>query len=1196
MREAFRTVASLLLSTIVMAIGTAGSVQAQTFQGGLRGTVRDGQGVVPAATVILVNQETKVSRETVSNAAGEYSFPAVAPGTYTIRANITGFKTFELKDVRIGTQQFVNLDVALEVGTITETITVTGQSPLIETGTASTGETLEKKTLESLPTIGRNVFLMANMVPTMVTSGDTHWNRMQDQTGASLISLGGGGVRQNNYLLDGFPVTDIQNRSATNPSIESVEEVKVQVHTYDAEMGRTGGGVFNVTARSGTNAYRGSGYVQIRPNALIKENFFLKQQEAQLGPKKDPVTGQPLGKPDEYWHNGGGGFGGPIVKNKTFFWFAIEGYRDGLAQNGSLRFPTLAERNGDFSATTDAQGRPIRIFDPLTTRLVNGVQTRDQISCNGRLNVICPERMNPVGRNTVGYLPIPDFDVSNGASNYFKGDVVKDQALQTTVKLDHQFSGNASLSGFYLRQETHEPNTNFFVENKFAAPSYQLDRWVNAVTINNTYVINSSMVTTMRFGWNAFDDDNRLPFPFDAHTLGFNPTFADAIPVQKFPAYTFTGYNGTGFTGQQDRRYYSYGFNGTLTKLYSAHSFKMGADYRQLGVDALTYGQSAGDFTFNGTFTQGPNALSPSAATGNSIADLLLGYPSSGTMALPTPIHAFTRYYSAFIQDDWRPSGRLTINFGLRLEHEGGLVEENDHFTVGFDYDTISPLNSKVTLPVDPLTGQRPQVKGGLIFAGVNGAPRHQGNPPAVKVSPRGGVVFSVNPKTVVRGGYGIFYGPWNYPAPGTTGYAQYGYTGSTTLSQNTLVPITSIDNPFPGGLQQPTENRLGLLTGTGGNIGFIDPDKGAPRVQQYSFDVQRELPGGMSVTIGYVGSRGSNLGWGGTSNTSININQLDPKYFALGTQLTQAVPNPFFGIPEAGSFANQSTIQRGQLLRPFPQFGNISMTQSTGAKSLYHAAVFTVRKRSTDWWGGSVTYTFSRLEDNQFGQDNYYSSAPGVLDNYTVIPGSAQFNPDSLYGLSLLDSPHKLVVSPIVQLPFGSGRRYFDQEGMLDYLIGGWTVSFVGSIQSGFPLGVSQNNNNTGLFGANQRPNVKPGVAFLMPGDITERLKEDVVNNNKYLNPDAFELAPAQTFGNAPRILPGVRGPGRASLDMALSKDIRTNRNSKLVVRVEVINMTNTPYYAGFASLAFGNAQFSQVTTQANYSRLTQITLRYVW
>jgi hypothetical protein len=246
-------------------------------------------------------------------------------------------------------------------------------------------------------------------------------------------------------------------------------------------------------------------------------------------------------------------------------------------------------------------------------------------------------------------------------------------------------------------------------------------------------------------------------------------------------------------------------------------------------------------------------------------------------------------------------------------------------------------------------------------------------------------------------------------------------------------------------------------------------------------------------------------------------------------------------------------------------------------------------------WWAGSITYTLSKLEDNQFGQDNYYSAAPGLLDNYTVIPGSAQYNPDSLYGLSLLDSPHKLVISPIVQIPVGEGRRYLNDLGALDYLIGGWTVSFVGTIQSGFPLGVTQNNNNTGLFGANQRPNVKPGVDFLTPGEITDRLKQDI-NDNRYLNVDAFELATAQTFGNAPRILPGVRGPGRSGLDMALSKDIRMNGDSKLVLRIEVINLTNTPWYAGFASTAFGNAQFGQITTQANYSRLTQITARYVW
>ncbi len=1186
MRANPRCMVSVLLVAAITA-GAGSAASAQTFQGSLRGSVRDVQGVVPAATVLLVNEQTKVSRQTVTNAAGEYVFPAVDPGTYTVRANITGFKTFVQTGVRIGAQQALTLDVGLEVGTLEETVTVTGEATLIETATASTGETLEKKALESLPTIGRNVFLMAHFVPTMVTSGDTHWNRMQDQTGASLISLGGGGVRQNNYLLDGFPVTDIQNRSATNPSIEAVEEVKVQVHTYDAEMGRTGGGVFNVAAKSGTNRYRGSGYIQIRPNALINENFFLKQRRDQ--------TGQGGSKLTEYWHNGGGGFGGPIVQNKAFFWFSTESYRDGLTQNGTLRFPTLAERAGDFSATRDTQGRVVNIYDPLTTRLVGTQQVRDPISCNGRLNVICPERFNPVGLALVGYLPVPDSNASNGSPNYFQGDVVKDQARQFTFKADHQINSRMSLGAFYLNQVTHEPNTNFFRENKFAAPSYQLDRVVNALTINNTYVVSSNLVATLRFGWNQFDDNNNLPFDFDAHTLGFNPAFADAIPLQKFPALTLTGYNGTGFTGASDRKYYSYGFNGTINKLFGSHSLKVGADYRFIGVDALSYGQSAGDFTFNSTFTQGPNALSPTAATGNAIADLLLGYMSSGTIPISTPINSFTRYYSAFIQDDWRPGPRLTVNYGLRLEHEDGLREANDHFTVGFDRESINPLNSKVTLPVDPLTGEQRQVRGGLIFAGVNGAPRHQGNPPAVKVSPRGGVVFSFNPATVFRAGYGIFYGPWNYPAPGTTAYAQYGYSGTSTVSQNTLVPIVSIDNPFPGGLTQPSENTLGLLTGAGGNIGFIDPAKGAPRMQQYSFDLQRQLPGNMSVTVGYVGARGDNLGWGGTADTSININQLDPKYFALGTQLTQAVPNPFFGIPEAGAFGSQATIQRGQLLRPFPQFGNISMTQSTGARSIYHAGVFSLRKRYGGWWSGSITYTLSRLEDNQFGQSNFYSAAPGVLDNYTVIPGSPQYNPDSLYGLSLLDSPHKLVISPMIQLPFGVGRQYVNEEGWLDYVIGGWSLAFVASIQSGFPVGVTQNNNNTGLFGSNQRPNLKPGVPIQVAGDITDRLTNSITDN-LYLDPAAFEGAPAFTFGNSPRILPGVRGPGRSSIDLALNKDFRTGGSSRLVLRIEVINLTNTPWYAGFASTAFGNAQFGQITTQANYSRLTQITARFSW
>jgi trimeric autotransporter adhesin len=270
-----------------------------------------------------------------------------------------------------------------------------------------------------------------------------------------------------------------------------------------------------------------------------------------------------------------------------------------------------------------------------------------------------------------------------------------------------------------------------------------------------------------------------------------------------------------------------------------------------------------------------------------------------------------------------------------------------------------------------------------------------------VKLSPRAGVVFSLNDRTVLRGGYGLFWSPWQYAANNSVGYS-----ATTTLQQNTNIPITSIDNPFPNGLTQPTGNALGLASGTSSAISFVDPTRDAPRVHQYSFDVQRELPGDMSVTVGYIGSTGRHLGYA----ANININQLDPKYLELGNQLTQLVPNPFFGVAGAGSFATRSTIERNQLLRPFPQFDNINMQETTAARSQYHAGVIQLRKRVTGWWGGNASYTYSRLEDNQFGQGNYYTSAPGVLNNYTVIDGSPYFNPDAEYGRSLLDSPHKFV------------------------------------------------------------------------------------------------------------------------------------------------------------------------------------------
>ncbi len=1146
------TVAAL---AAVLVILSAAGLAAQSSTGGMRGTVKDAQGVIPGATVTIVNDANGTSRETVSNESGEYSFPALDPGAYSVKVAVPGFRTFERKGVRVNTQANVGLDITLEVGSLEETITVTADAPLIETTNASTGGVVDQKTLESIPTAGRSVFLMATLEPTVQSTENAHWNRMQDQQGNSGLSMGGGAVRSNNFLVEGFPVTDLQNRASTNPTMEAVGEMKVQVHTYDAEMGRTGGGVMNMTARSGTNQWRGSGYTVIRPETWAQQLLIpslLKQPNLR-----------------EQWKNGGGGGGGPIVKNKTFFWVAGEKYIDNQPQQNSYLVPTQAELRGDFSQTTRSGALNV-IKDPLTGLPFPG-------------NVIPADRLNAVGAKIASYLPTADTQVDNGSSNFSMTDLLPNKAYQITTKLDHHFNDKIALNGFMLRQVSHEASANYNPTNKFVGGSYQLDRTIKTFVVNNTYVLNSSTVLTLRGGYNKFDDNYNLPYEFDAKALFNNPTLTSQMSdTNRFPTTAITGYKGTGFTARQSNGYYQYGTNGTLSKLSGRHSFKFGGDYRVLGVKSLNYGASTGSYTFTGTYS------------GNALADLLLGYPQSGNIPLNAQLDGFVNYSAGYAQDDWRINDRLTINYGLRLEHETGLAEKNNNLTVDFDKTVVSPLNSSVNV-IDPVTQQRRTIVGGLVFAGQNGAKTQQGNQPAIKAAPRVGVVYSLDEKTVLRSGWGLYYAPWVYPSAGTNSWGQYGFAATTDVPQSTgSVPTVSMSNPFPAGLVQPSGTSLGYLTGVGGTIQFVDPNKGAPKVQQYSADLQRELPMGMSLTLNYTGLTGSNLGWGGTSNTLININQLDPKYQALGPGVTtQQVDNPFYGVAAAGPLASQPKIAYGQLLRPFPQFQDVNMMQSTGAHSQYHAGIVQIRKRNSGLWGGNFSYTYSRLKDNQFGQGNYYSSAPGLQNNYTVVPGSPYYNPDQEYGLSLLNSPHKVVIAPTLNLPFGSGHKWL-QSGVAGAALGGWSVTTVVTFQSGFPIGVSQNVTGTQyLFGGTLRPNLVDGQDVIVAGDITDRIRANT-SDNLFLNKAAFSATALNAFGNAPRILPGAFSPWRNNVDLSVSKNLKTGGQTSASFRLEVLNLLNQVQWAAPASTAFGNSSFGQITNQANNMRMVQATIRF--
>jgi hypothetical protein len=1144
---------------------------AQTFTGGLRGAVRDANGVVPGVTVTLTNDATGAVRDAVSNAEGQYNFAAVPPGNYTVKAELTGFRAYENRGLRIAAQQFVTLDITLEVGQLQETITVTGAAPLIDTSNATGGGVISTEQLSTLPSGGRSAFLFAVTLPTVVASGDPQFNRQQDQTNASLLSLGGGTRRGNNYLVDGVPVTDLRNRASANPSIEALDDVAVQVHQYDAEAGRTGGGTFNVATRSGTNSWRASGFYQTRPRWGMANNYFVEK------------AGGPL--PETYFHLGGGGFGGPIARNRTFFWASMEGYGSNTTRNGSSRVPTAREKAGDFSRTTDAAGNLQVIYDPLTGD-ANG---------NGRTpfpgNIIPANRLNPVAVKMLSYMPNPDTDVSNGQANYVRSAEINDRAMMYTGKVDHRFSDGVSLSGFYLYNATDEPcgnvlypglsDPNRFIDNS----DYLLIRRVHTLALNNTWLPSSNTVVTLRYGMTKFIDDDTLSIDFDPSTLGFASAYSSAIQTPKFPIVNLNSdYYAMGAIDPTDRNWYSWSANATVSKLVGRHTFKMGFDYRNIGNETQSYSGGAGVFNFDRRYTSAvatSNGINGATPSGNALASLLLGYPSGdpgnlSRILVSEPANYFVNYFGGYIQDDVRVSSRFTLNYGVRLEHETGLMEEEDRFTVGFDR-TVNPGGALGA------AGAR----GGLMYAGVNGNPTVQGDQPAMKFSPRVGFVYSMNPKTVVRGGYGIYQAPWNYQAVGSANYGQVGFSQNTFMVQGQFRPTADLTNPFPAGVNQPRGNALGVLEGYGSNIEFIDQDKKAPYVQQYSIDVNRELPGNMAIGFEYNGATGRNLGLGGSNDGTININQLDPVHLALGSAALNAqVPNPFAGLLP-GTNLNGTTISRAQSLRPFPQFGNILMRQNTGGKNQYHAAIMKFEKRMSNGWGGRINYTYSRLRDNQFGETNSYQSTNGNMQN--------AYDLDAEYTVGLLDVPHKIAISPTVELPFGEGKRWA-QNGVGAAVLGDWTISSIITFESGFPFSVQNNDNQLSAYGFQvQRPNLT-GAELETSGSREDRLYAPPVSTNTWINPAGF-VHPGLALGDpTTRTLPDARTPHRNNWDFVASKNIRLGGSHRAQIRLEVLNITNTVKAAatGTGNRSFGNASFGRVDTQRGFMRLTQLMFRY--
>jgi hypothetical protein len=1150
-----------ILALLVSAVAVA-----QTFQGALRGRIVDPNGAVTAsAKITLTDEGTQIARSTVTNSDGEYTFASVTPATYTVTVEAPGFKKLEQKGVAVATQAAVTLDLQLELGQVSEEVTVTSEAPPLQTADASTGQLINTQQIDDLPLLGRNPFLTGKLAQSVVFAGNPTFTRMQDQNGNSQFSIAGGPLRTNNYLVDGISIADSNNRAVILPSPEAVQELKVQASTYDAEVGRTGGGTFNTLLRSGSNDLHGSAVGHIRETDWLANTFFANRAG-------QPIANQP-------YRDWAFSLGGPIIipkvyngKNRTFFFASDESYRQQSGSTTTLSVPTPLERVGNFSQSFTKAGKLQVIYDPSTTNPTTGART----PFPG--NIIPASDLSPIGQAIASYYPSPNAPTPYyQAPNYNFTGSFPNRGDQRIFKVDHDFTSWFRASASYIHQKTFETDSPLDVFSNPATPGQTLccDRKVDATGANATITPNPTTVISVRWGFNRFySRTTQFSAGFDLGTLGFPESLIGITPNTAFPAITlgsavngcsdpsssadFANYGGG--CANQDV-YYSRTFNVTASKFLGRHSIKAGFDFRTLH-DFGTPATGPTSLGFTDVFTRA-TPQTTTAGTGSDLATLLLGYPTSGQMSVVTSFNDFIRYYGGFVQDDFRVTPKLTLNLGLRFEYESGIQEENNKLVVGFNPNVPNPLQASVT---------GLQIPGQVEYAGVNGNPTQTGNALGVKFAPRFGFAYAVNNKTVVRGGYGIYWAPTFFSFQNAIGYSQ-----TTTIVASTngnFTPATSLANPYPNGLLQPGGNSLGGLSGVGQAVTVLSPTaQSAGYVQEYSLEVQRELPQNFVITVGALGSHSLHL-----LESGQNIDQLNPSYFGLGSALTASVPNPMYGNGGVGTVGTPK-VTAAQLLLPYPQYTSLTLNNNDTGSARYYSFYIRAQRRFSNGLSLLASYTWSRSMDNLLG----VSTAGASL---IVGEAGAQnaYNLNGEWSLSTQDVPNRFTTAITYELPFGRGKLFLNRTNrFLNYAVGGWSVNALSTIQSGFPLFVTQPNNNSVIGASYQRPNAT-GISPTTAGSTDQRIYD-------WLNPAAFSQAPRFTFGDISRFI-NTRGPGLFDWDFSVFKSFLITERINAQFRAESFNATNTVEF-GNPNTTFTSPTFGVITSQINIPRLIQLGVR---
>jgi len=1132
---------------------------AQDPRGTITGRVLDPSGsAIPKARVRATNEATQVVASTTANDSANFAIPFLIPGTYTLTAEAPGFKGFSRPGIQVRISDTVAVDIAMEIGTATEIVDVRSEAPVLDTATASLGNVVDSRRLQELPLNAGNPMELLYLTPGMVNSSATIPPSYAPWTGATVES-NGNTSNSNDYSIDGVPNTYPNGisrgvRPALNPPTTAVSEFRVQTTYYDASVGNALGASVNVSTKGGTNRFSGGAHWFLKNSALDTPSFF----ENRAGRKLEPYQ----------YNRAGFDIGGPVLlpryngRNKTFFFYTHERNIWEVPEPRTDTVPTLAQRRGDFSQLL-ALGTRYQIYDPFSATPAAGGRLSRTPYPN---NIIPSSQFDPVGQKLMNVYPEPNLPGNaDGANNFYTPAVATQDYWVHLVRVDHALSENHRFFVRFDIARWDEDQLRRLGRDNPASGLITKSRDKGGA-LDYVGVLSPTMVLNFRYGLTyQLRSDYRASQGIDLTGFGFNSALTNlidrkyaTIPEIQPDNYArisrfFGGGDGanTGLT---------HSFNANFTKILRQHNLKFGSGFRAYRSFGNRFPYSTSPFfRVSSNFTRGPLDNAAASPIGQDLAAMLLGLPTEASYMQLTPSFALSGPSLAlYLQDDYKLSRKLTLNLGLRWEYDLPVTERFNRLVSQFDATSSNPIEAAAKAnyarnPIPEIDAANFRVLGGLTW--VNGSDRTPFSSQKTNFMPRIGLAYQLSANTVVRSGYGLFY---DTVGVNQTVPIQIGFSQSTPIQvtrDGGLTFVARMSNPLPGGLLQPQGPAGGLKTNLSQSLNFFNSVRKTPYSQRWSVGVQRLLPAQFLVDVSYVGNRGTRL------EIPHNINGIPNQYLsteffrdqATIDRLSARVPSPFFGTdPIYGS-----TATRGELLRPFPQFGSIVVDENAGY-SWYHSMQITAERRFSHGFTFQLNYTRAKLM-----QATEYLNAADPMP-YETLANS--------------DRPNIMSLSGVWELPFGKGRKFASgMHPVLEGVLGGWQISVVGRYQSGSPLDFGD-----AIFVGNIKD---------MYLTTSERSVDRWFNTSAgFLRDSARQRS--SNVRSFPLRFSHVRGDAQRRWDTSLKKEFRIIESVKLEFRADAINATNTPIFTP-PNTSPVSSGFGQVTAVAWPGRQWQFAMR---